>query len=59
MKDFNALMNSKTFFYQLVKKNNNNKTRMKNLSKCQESMTIQNEIDWFIFINKTIKNSML
>ena len=59
MKDFNALMNSKTFFYQLVKKKNNNKTRMKNLSKSQESMTIQNEIDWFIFINKTIKNSML
>ena len=40
IKDFNALIDNKTFFDQPVKTNK----RMKNLSKCQEMVTIQQEI---------------
>ena len=39
IRDFNALIDNKPFFDELVK----NK-RMKNLSKCQERMTLQPEI---------------
>ena len=37
IKGFNVLINNKAFFKQLIK----NKSHMKNLSKCQETMTIQ------------------
>ena len=40
IKDFNALLDNKSFFDQLLKTNNK---RSKNLSKCQEVMTIQQE----------------
>ena len=40
IKDFNALIDNETFFDQPVKTNK----RMKNLSKCQEMVTIQQEI---------------
>ena len=38
IKDFNALIKSKPLFDEPVKKN---KKRMKNLLKCQETMTMQ------------------
>ena len=41
IKDFNALIDHKLFFDQPVK---NNKKHMENLSKCQETMIIQQEI---------------
>ena len=41
IKDFNALIDHKLFFDQPVK---NNKNHMENLSKCQETMIIQQEI---------------
>ena len=46
IKDFNALIDNKLFFYQQVKKirTKQNKNRMKNLLKCQEIMTIQHGI---------------
>ena len=40
IKDFNALLDNKSFFDQLLKTNSK---RSKNLSKCQEVMTIQQE----------------
>ena len=40
IKDFNALLDNKSFFDQLLKTNNK---RSKSLSKCQEVMTIQQE----------------
>ena len=40
IKDFNALLDNKSFFDQLLKTNNK---RSKNLPKCQEVMTIQQE----------------
>ena len=40
IKDFNALLDNKSFFDQLLKTNNK---RNKNLSKCQEMMTIEKE----------------
>ena len=42
IKDFNASVTNKPFFDQWVKKH------MKNLSKCQEMMTIQQEIIFFV-----------
>ena len=39
IKDFNALIDNKPFFYQPKKK----QQRMKNLPKCQETMIIQQE----------------
>ena len=41
IKDFNALINSKPFFDQSVKKNK--KEVLENLSKIQEMMTIQQD----------------
>ena len=41
IKDFNALTDNKPFFDQPVE---TNKKRMKNLLKCQEMMTLQQEI---------------
>ena len=41
IKDFNTLIDNKPFFHQPVKKN---KKCMKNLSKCQETMTIQQQV---------------
>ena len=41
IKDLNALNDNKLFFNQIVK---TNKKRIKNLSKCQEIMIIQQEI---------------
>ena len=48
--DFNALIDNKLFFDQPVK---TNKKRVKNLLKCQEIMTMQQEIiidHWYRFI---------
>ena len=42
IKDFNALIDNKAFFDQQVK----------NLSKCQEMMTIQQDIYWIISLNE-------
>ena len=42
IKDFNVLIDNKPFFNQSVKIN---KKRMQNLSKCQEILIIQQEID--------------
>ena len=42
IKDFNTLIYNKPFFDQTVKKKN--KTSMKNVSKCQEIMIIQQEV---------------
>ena len=42
IKDFNALLDNKSFFGQLVKKKNKN--HLKNLLKCQKIMTTQQEI---------------
>ena len=42
IKDFNACITNKPFFDQWVKKH------MKNLSKCQEMMTTQHEIIFFV-----------
>ena len=41
IKDFNALIDNKSIFDKPIK---TNKERMKNLSKCQELMTIQHQI---------------
>ena len=54
IKDFNALIDKKTFFDQPVK----NKKRMENLLKCQEMMTIQKNIYWIICIIKVIIDSL-
>ena len=41
IKDFNAVIDKKLFFDQPVK---TNKKRMKNLSKCQETINIQQKL---------------
>ena len=51
IKDINALIDSKPFFDQPVK---TNKKHMKNLLKCQEMLTIQNEIYSIICIIRNI-----
>ena len=43
IKDFNALLDNKSLFGQLVKKKQN-KNHLKNLLKCQKIMTTQQEI---------------
>ena len=43
IKDFNALLDNKSFFGQLVKKKKH-KNHLKNLLKCQKIMTTQQEI---------------
>ena len=53
IKDFNELI---VIFDQQIKKN---KKRMKNLSKCQEMMTIQQEIYQVICIIKIIVNALV
>ena len=49
IKNFNALIDNKPFFDQPVKKTN--KKRMKNLSKCQKKMIIQQEIYYIFHLN--------
>ena len=56
IKDFNALINNEPFFDQPVKKN---QRPIKNLSKCQEMMTLQQEIYWTICIIENIINSLV
>ena len=56
IKDFNALIENKTFFNQPVK---TNKKCMKSLLKFQEIMTIQQESYYIICIIKSIRNSQV
>ena len=56
IKDFNVLIDNEPFFDQPVK---TKKKCMKNLSKCQEMMTIQQEIYWIICIIKHIISSLV
>ena len=51
IKDFNVLIYNKLFFEPVKKKNH-----MKNLLKCQEMMTIQQEVYWIMCIIKIIIN---
>ena len=51
IKYFNVLINNKPFFKQLI----NNKKHMKIISKCQETMTIQEETSCIICIIKTLQ----
>ena len=57
IKDFNALIDNKTLFDQLVKTRNNK--RMKNLSKCQELMIIQQKIYKIFRVIKIIINLLV
>ena len=57
IKDFNALIDNKTLFDQLVKTRNNK--RMKNLSKCQELMIMQQEIYKMFRVIKIIINLLV
>ena len=50
-KDFNVLINNKPFFKQLIK----NKKHIKNISKCQEKITIQEETSCIICIIKILQ----
>ena len=54
--DFNALIDNKPF---LISQYKTNKKRMKNLSKFDEMMVIQQEIYWIICIIKSIINSLV
>ena len=56
IKDFKVSIDNKLFFNHPVK---TNKKGTKNLSKCQEMMTIQQEIYQIIFVNKNIINSLV
>ena len=49
--DFNALIDNKLFFDQPVK---TNKKRVKNLLKCQEIMTMQQEVYQTFYVIKII-----
>ena len=55
-KDFNVLLENKLFFDQLLKTNNK---RSKNLSKCQEMMTIEKETYQIICTAKVIIDLLL
>ena len=57
IKDFNALIDNKTLFDQPVKTRNNK--RMKNLSKCQELMIIQQKIYKIFRVIKIIINLLV